>query len=171
MEFLKLYFKHLGLYDYIGLGVVGTVFLLLFILSLILLFKKPFLGFVFFVLSLMVLPFGVYGVQTLLNKTVRKSEFQIIKLKPLHFSKSLLIEAKIKNLSKTNFKMCLIRLKIIKKSNSKLKRFLYTLKPLAIKTIYIQESIQKGSSYTLKKILDSVIYSNSDEMTAKMDCY
>ncbi len=171
MEFVKLYFKHLGPYDYMGLGVVGIVFLLLFILSLILLFKKPFLGFIFFILSLMILPFGIYGVYTLSNKTIRKSEFQIKKIKPLHFSKSLLIEARIKNLSKSNFKMCLIHLKIVKKSNSKLKKFLYKLKPLAIKTIYIYKSIQKGSSYTLKKILDNVIYSNSDEITAKMDCY
>ena len=171
MEFLKLYFKYLGPYDYIGLGVVGTVFLLLFILSLILLFKKPFLGLAFFILSLMILPFGVYGVQTLLNKTIRKSKLQIEKLKPLHFSKSLLMEAKIKNLSKIDFKMCLIRLKIIKKTNSKLKRFLFALKPLSFKTIYIHKHIQKGSSYTLKKILDNVIYSKSDEMTAKIECY
>ena len=171
MEFVKLYFKHLGPYDYMGLGVVGIVFLLLFILSFILLFKKPFLGFVFFILSLMILPFGIYGVYTLSNKTIRKSEFQIKKIKPLHFSKSLLIEARIKNLSKSDFQMCLVRLKIVKKSNSKLKKFLYELKPLTIKTIYIYESIKKGSSYTLKKILDNVIYSNSDEITAKMDCY
>ncbi len=171
MEFVKLYFKHLSPYDYIGLGVVGIVFLLLFILSLILLFKKPFLGFVFFILSLMILPFGAYGVQTLLNKTIRKCEFQIKNIKPLHFSKSLFIEAQIKNLSKSDFQMCLVRLKIIKKSNSKLKKFLYELKPLAIKTIYIHKSIQKRSSYALKKILDNVMYSNNDEMTAKINCY
>ena len=171
MEFLKLYFKHLGPYDYIGLGIVGIVFLLLFILSLILLFKKPIIGFVLIIISLMFPPLGIYGIKTLLDKTIRRSEIKIKKVEPLHFSNSLLVEANIKNLSKREFQMCLIKLQVIKKSNSKLKRFLYALKPLAIKTIYLYHPIKENSSYHIKKILDGIMYIKNDELTSNIDCY
>jgi len=171
LEFVKLYFQHLGFYDYIGLGFVGIVFLLLFILSLILLFKKPLLGFILFIISLFVLPIGIYGVQIFANKTIRKSSFIIKEAKPLHFSNSLLLEANIKNDSKTDFKICLIRIKIVKKSKSKIKDFLYSLKPFALKTIYLHEPIQRHSSYTLKKILDDVVYTDNDKLISKIACY
>ncbi len=171
MEFLKLYFQNLSLYDYIGIAIVSMVFLLLFILSLILLFKKPFVGFLIFILSFLVLPLGIFGVKEFLNQTLRKSEFIIKKIKPLHFSNSLLLEAKIKNLSKINFNQCFIELKIIKKSNSKLKNFLFELKPLQTKMIYLYKPISKNSSYTLKKILDNVLYSNSKKLISKIACY
>ncbi len=171
MEFLKLYFQNLTLYDYIGIGIVGIVFLLLFILSLILLFKKPFLGFLIFLLSFLILPFGIFGIKDFLNQTLRKSEFVIKKAKPLHFSNSLLIEAQIRNLSKIDFRQCFIQLKIIKKSNSKLKNFLFTLKPLQIKTIYLYKPIPKNSSYILKKILDNVTYNKNEKLISEIACY
>ncbi len=171
MEFLRLYFKYLSYYDYIGFGVIGVLFLLLFILSLMLLFKRPLLGSILTILSFLVLPFGIYGVKILLDKSIRKSAIQIIKLKPLHYSKSLLIEAKIKNLSRIDFKTCLVRLEIVKKSNSKLKNFLYRLKPLKIKSIYLNKTIKRGSVYTLKEILDNIVYLEDSNMTAKINCY
>ena len=171
MEFLKLYFQNLTLYDYIGVSIVGIVFLLLFILSIILIFKKPFLGFLIFIFSILELPFGIFGIKEFLNQTLRKSEFVIKKIKPLHFSNSLLLEAEVKNLSKTNFSQCLIELKIIQKSDSKLKNFLYKLKPLQIKTIYLYKPIQKNSSYTIKRILDNVLYNDSEKLVSKIACY
>lgn len=171
MEFIKLYLHHLSLQDYIGLGVVGAVFLLFFILSLILLFKKPLLGFILIIFTLMIPPVGFYEVYTFLNKTLRKSELAIKETKPLHFSNSLLIKANIKNLSKIDFNVCYIQLNIIKKSPSKIKKLIYGLKPLAVKSIYIYDHIPKNSSEELKKILDNTIYTKDDELTAKMDCY
>ena len=150
---------------------VGIVFLLLFTLSMILIFKKPFLGFLIFIFSILVLPLGIFGVKKFLNQTLRKSEFVIKKIKPLHFSNSLLLEAKIKNLSRINFDQCLIELKIIKKSDSKIKNFLFKIKPLQSKIIYLYKPIPKNSSYTLKKILDNVLYSNSKKLISKIACY
>lgn len=119
----------------------------------------------------MLLPISIFGVEKFLNQTLRNSKFIIKKVKPLHFSNALLLEAEVKNLSKIDFNQCLIQLKIIKKSDSKLKNFLFELKPLQIKTIYLYKTIPKNSSYMLKRILENVLYNNSEKMVSKIACY
>lgn len=172
MEFIKLYIHNLSIYDYIGLGIVGIVFFLFFILFLILLFKKPLLGFAGIIFTLFIPPAGIYTVYNLTNKYLRKSEVVFKKIQPLHFSNSLLLDADIKNHSKINFNICYIELKIIKKSRSKVKKFLYELKPLNIKSIYIYQYIPKNSSFEFKKILNDTVYDiKNDKLTAKIACY
>ena len=171
MEFLKTYLNNLHIYDYIGFGLVGVAFLLFFIISLILLFKKPIVGFILMMLTLAILPIGFFGVYKVLNNTVRKSKIIIKKVKPLHFSNSLLVEAEIKNLSKIEFGECFIEFKIFKKSKSKIKNFIYGLKPLVTRSIYIYDLIPKDSSYEFKKILNGATYTPEENLTAKMDCY
>ncbi len=171
MEFIKIYFHNLGLYDYIGFGIVGVVFLLFFILSFILLFKKPTIGVLLLLFTFALPPLGVYGVHTLLQKTIRKSKLTIKKIKPLHFTNALLVIGKIDNLSKREFKKCYIEFIITRKSKSRFKSFLYRLKPIATRTIYIHRSIKAKSSYNFKKILDDTIYRKNDKLFGKIACY
>jgi hypothetical protein len=119
----------------------------------------------------MIPPVGFYGVYKFFSKTLRNGKLIIEKAEPLHFSDSLLIKANIKNLSKRDFNICYIQLRITKKSHSKLKKLIYGLKPMGIKSIYIYKHIPKNGSYEFKKILDNTLYTQNDELSAKMDCY
>ncbi len=173
MEAIKLYLHHLNLYDYIGFAFVGIVFFLLFLIGIILLFKRRFsISFLTLFLSFMIIPIGFLGVKYMTDKSLREAEINIIKMKPLHFSRSTLMEAKLKNRSKISYNECLVTIKVYKKSDSKVKSFLYRLKPLAKKTISIKREIPKGGTIEIKSIFDGVVFNEKTE-DYKLDslCY
>ncbi len=120
----------------------------------------------------MIVPIGFLGVKYITDKSLRKAKIDVTKIKPLNFSRSTLMEAKLKNRSKINYNECFITIKIYKKSDSKVKSFLYKLKPLAKKTISIKRDIPRGKTVEIKSIFDGVVFNEKAE-DYKLDslCY
>jgi len=173
LEGIKIYLHHLSLYDYVGFTFVGIVFFLLFLIGVILLFKRRFsISLLILFLSFMIVPIGFLGVKYITDKSLRKAKVDIIKIKPLHFSSSTLIEVKLKNISKINYNECFITINVYKKSDSKVKSFLYKLKPVTKRTISIEREIPRGKTIEIKSIFDGVVFNEKAE-DYKLDslCY
>ena len=120
----------------------------------------------------MIVPIGFLGVKYITDKSLRKAKVDVIEIKPLHFSSSTLIEVKLKNRSKINYNECFITIKIYKKSNNKIKSFLYKLKPVTKRTISIEREIPRGKTIEIKSIFDGVVFNEKAE-DYKLDslCY
>jgi len=150
---LKEYIASLGMYDYIGLGVVFLLFLLLFFIS-IMARKKPIVATIIGFMSLVILFFGPLISKIALDMSVRKSEILELKTKQLQYVNSLLVNAKIKNRGLVTFNECDIKIKIIKKSNNKIKAIKYRLKPLKKYTYNKKVNLAPSSQVPIKIIID-----------------
>ena len=169
-ENLLEYIHHLSLYDYMAYGWVLLFFVIFLILSILISSKKPLLSVVFILLNFTFLLFSPLMINTFMNKTVRKNSVKIIKIDYLHFSKALIVSAKIKNEGKVDFKECKVKAKIIKQSKNAFKNFLYGLKPLKKRTIFIKDKITKQSSMEFKVVFDNFDYKKDYNVTIKAEC-
>jgi len=125
---------------------------------------------VFILLNFAFLILSPILVNSFMSKTVRKNSIKIIKTDYLHFSKALIVSAKIKNEGKVDFKECKVKAKIIKQSKNAFKNFLYGLKPLKKRTIFIKDKIIKQDSLEFKVVFNHFDYKKDYNVTIKAEC-
>ncbi len=171
MNLIKLYLENLTVYDKVALIWLVLTFLILLIFGLYFLRKKPIFSLFCIIFSFIFLGFGFFGVKYLIDVTIRKNIVTIAKIKPLHFSNSVIIEGSIENLGKINFKECIVNLKITRHSSNRIKNFINLLKPIRNESIFINRLIPKNQSYKFKTIVNNIIYKKDYNTTAHAICY
>lgn len=126
---LHFYAQHLGIYDYIMLGVLFGGFFLLLLLSLIVLFRSHFFGLFFLLCALAFLCVGgFYGYDFMDNK-IRKRELEIVNIKQLQYTPVMLVDLNLTNFSKKNFNFCRVNIEFYKGSKNKIKNMINKFRP------------------------------------------
>ncbi len=168
---LKLYFQNLTLYDYVGFGWLFLTFIILIIFSLYFFGKKPIFSILMLFVSFLFLPIGFFGLKYFLDNSVRKSGVEISKIKPLHFTNSLIVEGDITNRGKIDFKECILKIKIKKRDKNKIRDFIDSIKPIRKVTIFIDKPIAKMQSHKFKTMIDNITYKKDYNVSASAICY
>ncbi len=165
------YIQNLGLYDYLAFAWLFLTFLILIILSIIIMKKAIKTSMFVLLLSLILLLIGPFFIKHYLNKTLRRVDTRSIQFQKLNFSNTLIVNYKIKNLSKKSFKECEIHITVYRPSASKLKLFLNKLKPIEQKTILIKEPINANDFADKRFVFDNFSYNRDINVSVEAQCY
>ncbi|NPA81074.1 MAG: DUF2393 domain-containing protein [Epsilonproteobacteria bacterium] len=165
------YLAHLTWYDYLAYGWVFLLFIVILILFIILSQKKPILSTVFIFLDFVFLVFSPVLIDSFMNKTVKRADVNITSQKYLHFGHSLIIEGEVKNLGKVDFKECKVKTSVYKVSKNSIKSYLYKLKPLRRRTIWIKKPVPKRKSAEFRVVIDNFRYGGDFNVSVKAECY
>ena len=169
---LLTYVKHLGLYDYLAFGWLLITFLVLIFLAILIAKKSSALSLVVIVLALIFFVVSPFLIKMKLNETLRTTTTEITLLKKLTFSSSLILEANIYNQSDKNFTMCVVHSAILKNTNAEgFKAYINTLKPIAKRSIIVQQDLPKEGVIEYKMVFDDFEYSGDVNATVKAECY
>ncbi len=165
------YITHLSIYDYISYVWVLLLFILVLTLSIIISNKRPILSIFLIFFNFVFLVFSPLFIDILMQKSVKKSKVIIEKQEFLHYGNSFIVEGKVKNLGKIDFKECKIKVKIYKFSKNFLKKYFYLLKPLRKKTIWIKDLIPKKGQKGFRVVIDKINYKKDLNISVKAECY
>ncbi len=171
MYSLKLYLHSLTLYDYIGIGWLVLLTILFISIGFYFINKRVLLSISLLIFSFLFLIFGFFGLKYFLSLTVRKSVLKIEKIKPLHYTKSVIIKGEIQNRGKIDFKECILDIKIIKISKNRIKNIINDIKPIAKRSILIEREIKKDQDYKFTEFLNGVSFKKDYNISAKAECY
>ncbi len=165
------YITHLSAYDYIAYAWVFLLFILVLTLSIIISNKRPIFSIFLIFLNFVFLIFSPLFVDIFMQKSVKKSKVIIEKQEFLHYGNSLIIEGKVKNLGKIDFKECKVKVRVYKFSKNFLKRYFYLLKPLRKKTIWIKDLIPKKGQKGFRVVIDKIKFKKDLNISVKAECY
>lgn len=98
-----------------------------------------------------------------------KNEVNIISQKKLTYSKAVVIQAKLTNMSNIDFNLCKIYIEAYKVSGNAIKDYIYKFKPF-IQMSMLKYDIQKGQSMDIKAILEPFTYSKDYNISIGADC-
>ncbi|NOX14935.1 MAG: DUF2393 domain-containing protein [Epsilonproteobacteria bacterium] len=165
------YIHNFALYDYLAFAWFFLTFLILIILSIVIMrraVKTSMFLLLFSFLFLLVAPFFL---RYYLNTTLRTVSVDNIKFQKLNFSNTLIVDYKINNLSKIDFKECEIHISVFKPSASKFKLFVNKLKPITQRTILLKKKISVNTSVEERSIFDNYTYSKDINISVATQCY
>ncbi|PHS59035.1 MAG: hypothetical protein COB17_00400 [Sulfurimonas sp.] len=162
------FLKDLITYDYILFATIFILFILLIILS-ILLRKKTTISIsivLFAFLLLFIAPFIGY---IKMHDYLFKNFTLITSQKKLEFTKAVVVYGSVKNLSKYNFKKCIITAAAYKVSGNSIKDSILKFKPFK-KTSIIESNINKNELRNFKIIIEPFIYSKDYNISIGAKC-
>ncbi len=165
------YIHNLSLYDYLAFVWLFLTFLVLVILAIIIMKKATKTSMFILLLSLFLLLIGPFIIKNYLNKTLRTVDTSDVKFQKLHFSNTLIVDYKIKDLSKQDFKECEVQIKVYKPSPSKIKLFVNRLKPIEQRTILLKEHIKAGDFIQKRSVFDNFVYNKDINVSVQAQCY
>ncbi len=168
---LILYVHNFSIYDYIAYIWLFLTFLVFLVLSIFTSGKSNKLSFLLLLISFLLLIIGPFIIKPFLDHTIRANKIENLIYKKLHFSNTLIVDFSIKNLSKKDFHTCLIKTSVYKASKSKLKTYIYKLKPILNQSIIDKEIIQAGTSIKKRVVFDNFIYNKDINISLKANCY
>ena len=165
------YINHFGLYDYIAyIWLFLTLFILL-ILSFILIKKSIKISILLILFSIVLFFIGPPTLKYFLDATIRPVEITKTSFKKLHFSDTLIVDTKIKNISKNIYSQCQISAKVYKQAKSKIKIFVNKLKPIAYRTILSKTKLKPGESMDKQIIFYNFTYNHDINVSISTVCY
>jgi len=166
------YFKHLGMYDYLGLAWFCLTFLVLIVLAIFVAKRSSYLSLLLIILALIFFIIAPFALKYKLNSLLRSHTIELQLVKKLTFSDSVIVEATLLNTSKQPFRICLVQTKLIKKIPTQgIKSMLATLKPLANQSILVEANVPQGEVFEFKTIFDGFVYSGEIDANIKAECY
>ena len=89
--------------------------------------------------------------------------------KKLTFTKAVVVEGKLTNISNTNFSICKINFEAYKVSGNSIKDYIYKFKPLKRMSI-LKYDIAKGQTIDVKAILEPFTYTKDYNVSIKASC-
>ncbi len=167
-EKLLAFLHTLSLYDFIYFGVVFLLFILLILLTL-LLRKKTTLALFVLLLAILDLSVGLTFGFDFFHNYLFKNSVTVTKAKKLHFVQAVVIEGKLKNESKFDFKSCHLTATIYKETHNRYKDLLFRLKPLKHGTLTIK-NIPKGADVDFKFLIGPFSYKKDINVSVKGVC-
>ncbi len=168
---LILYAKNFTFYDYAAYSWLFLTFLILIIFSALIAKRSTTVSILAFFFSFILIFAGPYTIKYFLDKTIRETKILNLKYYKLHFSDTLIVDFTIRNLSETNFKVCLVDTKVFKASKSKLKSFINKLKPIRYKPILYKERLDKNDSIDKRVVFDNFRYNKDIDISVEAKCY
>lgn len=165
------YIDNFSMYDYVAFAWLAVLFFLAILLSIVIVKKSPMLSLLVFFLALLMFFTTPFIIKHYLDKFVRPSLSEIVSVKKLNFSDTLIVDTLVTNISKKSFHSCRILVSIVEYSDSKIKNFLSRLKPLRQQTISINEAIDVNRSKDIKIIFDGYSYNKEINATVNSQCY
>jgi len=165
---LSLFIDNLIPYDYILFG--GSFFLfILFIILGVLLRNNTIISILLLILAFAVVILGPTLGYLKMHEYLFKNEVSIVSQKKLTFTKAVVIEGKLKNISNTNFDICKIDFEAYKVSGNSIKDYIYKFKPLKKMSI-LKYDVAKGKTIDIKAILEPFTYSKDYNISVKASC-
>ena len=165
------YLNHFGLYDYIAYIWLFLTFFILLILSIILIKKSIKISIILILFSLLLFFIGPPVLKYFLDTTIRPVEISKINFKKLHFTDTLIVDTKIKNISKKIYSECQINAKVYKQGETKIKIFINKLKPITHRTILSKVKLKSGESMDNRMIFYNFIYNHDINVSISAECY
>ncbi len=155
-EYLRSYifytFQSLTKYDYMAIGWILFLALLLLILAAIV--KRRTLSYFLLFVAVSLLFVGPVVVKGIMDRYLRVAKVDISKIKPLTYSRSLLIEGSITNSGRIDFKRCDLALIIYKQESNILKSVAARLKPMRVEIDSLDFPLPSGESKPFRIIVD-----------------
>lgn len=168
MDMVTEFIKELIIYDYILFGSLLLVFILLIVLG-IFLRKKIILALIIIFFAFVVLFAGSFFGYVAMHQYLFKNETTLLSQKRLNFTEAVVVYAKLKNISKRDFKSCRVTATAYKRSSNELKSYLFKFKPIAKMSI-IESDIKIGDERELKLIIEPFVYMNDYNISVGAKC-
>jgi len=165
------YIKHFELYDYVAYIWLFLTFFILLILSLILIKKSTKISVILILFSFFLFFIGPPVLKYFLDTTIRPIKINKINFKKLNFSDTLIVDSKIKNISKKIYSECQIHAKIYKQGKTKIKIFINKLKPITHRTILSKAELKPGDSMDNRIIFYNFTYNHDINVSISAECY
>jgi hypothetical protein len=165
---LQNFIDGLIMYDYILFSGVLLLFVLFIILA-ILLRKKTFLAIFLVLFAFATFLLGPTVGYLAMHKFLFKNHTELLSYKKLHFTPAVVVEAKITNQSKFDFKSCKITASAYKVTSNKYKNYIYKFKPFKKMSIF-EEGIKKGQTREFKIIVEPFTYEKDFNISLGADC-
>lgn len=155
-------------YDYILFGAILALFLLFLILTIVLR-KRVGLALFMFLLSIVILFVGPIVGYKEMHKYLFKNTLTLTSQKKLIFTPAIVVKGSLKNESNFDFKQCKITAIVHKASKNALKNYLYRFKKLTKMSIF-EDSIAKGDTRVFKLIVEPFHYKREYNISLKASC-
>jgi len=162
------FLNELMLYDYILFGSVFALFILILILALVLR-KKTAVSLFLALLSFIILFLGPTLGYIKMHEYLFANSIKLLSQKQLTFTPALIVKGQLTNISKRNFHRCKITASIIKQGKNKYKNYIYQFKPLKKMSI-VEQDIRRSQVRDFKIIVEPFSYSKDYNITLKADC-
>ncbi len=167
-SFIYYTFDSLTKYDYMAIGWILFLALLLLILAAIV--KKRALSYLSLFMGVLLLFAGPAAVKSIMDSYLRKADIQVESTKRLNYSSSLIIEGKIKNDSELDFSRCDLAVSIYRPAYNFLDRAAAVLKPIAVKIERTDFPIARNETKPFRIIVDH--FSTQEfNLTVQPRCY
>ena len=167
-----IYLINLGLYDYLALGWLVITFFILIFLSILIARKSASLALLLIIISLIIFLVAPFMIKQKVNELQRPVNTEITNVKKLTFSPSLIVEGNINNLSQKDFTKCLVQTNVIKNIDTNfLKSYINALKPIANKSIMVEQSLAKNDFIEYRVVFDDFEYEGNVTASIKAECY
>lgn len=167
---LLIYISHFGIYDYVAFAWLILLFFAFIILA-IFLARKSILGSILtLLLALFIFTAGPFILKHYLDLALRPTAIQT-QFKRLHFSDTLIVTGTLKNISKQSFTLCYLDVKIVQDTHNQWKNYLTNLKPIAKKTILIQEKLETQEQTDFRVVFDRFAYNQDINTSSNATCY
>ena len=165
------YIQHMGPYDYAAYAWLIILFFVMILLAIIVARKNALLSIVITLISLLLLFVGPFILKHYLDIYLRPSITKSTEIKKLTFSNTLIVKGHITNISKKTFFTCRVDIDVIKNSNSDIKNFLYKLKPLLKKTMFIDKPIEVNATEEFDVVFNNYTYKKDVNISMNSVCY
>lgn len=167
-----IYLKNLGLYDYLALGWLIITFFVLIFLSILIARKSASLALLLIIISLIIFLIAPFMIKQKVSELQRPVNTEVTNVKKLTFSPSLIVEGNINNLSQKDFTKCLVQTNVIKNIDTNfLKSYINALKPIANKSIMVEQSLAKNDFMEYRVVFDDFEYEGNVTASIKAECY
>ncbi|MBV5278909.1 MAG: DUF2393 family protein [Campylobacteraceae bacterium] len=167
------YLKNLSLYDYLALGWLVVTFFILIFLAILVARKSSALALLLIIISLIIFIIAPFLIKMKLNDYLRPIQTEVLSVKKLTFSDSLIIEGQIKNNATKNFTKCLVQTSILKDLNTTntFKSYMNQLNPIANKSIVVEQSLLKEDFMEYEIVFDDFDYTGNVLAHINAECY
>jgi hypothetical protein len=165
---IQAFIDGLILYDYILFGASFALFILFIILAIVL--RNHLKTALFLVLlSFATLLLGPTLGYIEMHKFLYKNSVELTQNKRLEFAPAVVLRGKITNLSKFDFKECVIKASLYKVTDNKYKNYILQFKPIKKRSIVLKD-IPKGSTKEFKMIIDPFNYKKEYGVSVGANC-
>ncbi len=171
-EYLRSYiyytFHSLTKYDYLAIGWILFLALLLLILAAIV--KKRALSYLSLLTGVLLLFAGPVAVKITMDGYLRRAAVQVESVKRLNYSDSLIIEGKIENGSRLDFSHCDLAVSVYRPSSNFLERTAAVLKPVTVRIEHLESPLERNGTKPFRIIVDHFT-TQEFNLTVQPRCY
>ncbi len=155
-------------YDYMALGWILFLGFLLVVLALFI--KKRAFSYFLLFLGLFLLFFGPPAIKYALDRYIRATDITVTKVKPLNYSRSLIVEGTLTNSGKIDYSTCDFVVSVYR-SRGPLKEMAAFLKPLKVHIEHYDLPLERGVSKPFRIIVDHFSSEKDFNISVQARCY